>query len=275
MSGCEFRLRHKNGAWQWFSQSISPVLDAGGRVVAVQGIGQDITEQRNAQEAIRRANHQLNLLTGITRHDIRNQIHSLQTYLELSKHSLDDAEKTAEFIRKKEQAAAAIERQIAFMTEYQDLGMNAPMWQDVDAAVHNALSLESLPGIRVSTEGNGIEVYADPLFERVFFNLLDNSLRHGQHVSAIRVSSHESEEGLVVVWEDNGVGIAAGDKERIFERGFGKHTGFGLFLAREILSLTGITIAETGEPGTGARFEIVVPPGGFRTGGSHKKGPAT
>jgi len=68
----------------------------------------------------------------------------------------------------------------------------------------------------------------------------------------------------VVVWEDNGVGIMEEEKERIFERGYGKNTGLGLFLVREILSLTGIMISETGTPGTGARFEITVPKGSYR-----------
>ena len=47
-------------------------------------------------------------------------------------------------------------------------------------------------------------------------------------------------------------------------RGFGEHTGLGLFLSREILSITGITIAETSEPGKGARFEMIVPKGAYR-----------
>ena len=53
-------------------------------------------------------------------------------------------------------------------------------------------------------------------------------------------------------------------RRRIFERGFGKNTGLGLFLVREILAITGITIRETGTAGTGARFEITVPRGRYR-----------
>jgi signal transduction histidine kinase len=63
----------------------------------------------------------------------------------------------------------------------------------------------------------------------------------------------------VIIYEDDGEGIPAGDKEHIFRRGFGKHTGLGLFLSREILAITGITIRESGEPGKGVRFEILVP----------------
>jgi signal transduction histidine kinase len=71
------------------------------------------------------------------------------------------------------------------------------------------------------------------------------------------------------VWEDNGIGVADDEKDLIFERGFGKNTGLGLFLSREILSLTEITIRETGTPGKGVRFEITVPKGHYRF--SHQK----
>ena len=71
----------------------------------------------------------------------------------------------------------------------------------------------------------------------------------------------------IIVVEDNGIGVPEHDKEHIFGRGVGKHTGLGLFLVREILAITGITIRETGEPGKSARFEITVPPGAYRSDG--------
>jgi signal transduction histidine kinase len=66
--------------------------------------------------------------------------------------------------------------------------------------------------------------------------------------------------------EDDGGGISPEDKKGLFGRGFGHNTGLGLFLSREILSITGISITETGEPGTGARFELLVPKSGYRFG---------
>jgi signal transduction histidine kinase len=107
--------------------------------------------------------------------------------------------------------------------------------------------------------------FADPLFNRVFYNLIDNALRYGGvGMTAIRVISQESDTGLTIVCEDDGLGTAPEDKKHLFTRGFGKNTGLGLFLTREILSITGITITETGTPGTGARFEISVPEGAYR-----------
>ncbi len=64
--------------------------------------------------------------------------------------------------------------------------------------------------------------------------------------------------------EDDGTGVPEYDKEKIFSRGFGRNTGLGLFLAREILSTTGMTITETGTYQKGARFEIRVQKGAYR-----------
>jgi signal transduction histidine kinase len=66
------------------------------------------------------------------------------------------------------------------------------------------------------------------------------------------------------VYEDNGNGVVPEEKEKIFLKGFGKHTGLGMFLIREILSITGITIRENGTWQQGARFEIRVPSEKFR-----------
>ena len=54
------------------------------------------------------------------------------------------------------------------------------------------------------------------------------------------------------------------EREMILCKGFGKHTGLGMFLIKEILSITGITIRDTGTCRQGAQFEIRVPAGKFR-----------
>jgi len=72
------------------------------------------------------------------------------------------------------------------------------------------------------------------------------------------------EGGLIVSYQDNGPGVPLKEKERIFEKGRGHGTGLGLFLSKEVLAITGITIRETGTPGEGARFEMLIPPGQFR-----------
>jgi signal transduction histidine kinase len=109
-----------------------------------------------------------------------------------------------------------------------------------------------------------LEAYTDPLLDRVFYNLVENSIRHGHHVTEINISALPCEQGMMIVYEDNGCGVPANLKELIFTHGFGKNTGLGLFLIREILGMTGILIRETGKENEGVRFEIILPKGGFQ-----------
>jgi len=218
-----------------------------------------------SQMALRQTNEKLNLLSGITRHDIRNQLHALSGYLELSRQSVHDPARQLELIGREEKIANAIDHQINFARDYEEVGVMAPAWQNVDRIVRQAMASLPLKDIRVVIDRSDLEVYADPLFCKVFHNLIDNALRYGGgKMTTIHVSSHETGTGLIITCADDGVGITDEDKAHLFEKGYGKHTGLGLFLSHEILAITGITIAETGEPEKGARFEITVPEGAFR-----------
>ena len=109
-----------------------------------------------------------------------------------------------------------------------------------------------------------LEIYADPIIRKVFSTLMENSIRHGEKVTRIGFSCYKDGDCLSIVCSDNGIGIAAEEKEHIFEQGYGRHTGLGLFLSREILSITGLAVRECGEQGQGARFEIGIPVGKYR-----------
>jgi signal transduction histidine kinase len=124
--------------------------------------------------------------------------------------------------------------------------------------------LLDLSSVDIQIPFSNIEIYADPLLGKVFYNLLENAVRHGHATSIVQFSFHDNGDTLTMVCEDNGGGIDRETKKHLFKRGYGKNTGFGLFLIREILSITGITIDENGESGRSARFEIVVPNGAYR-----------
>jgi len=248
------------------------LFDVRGRPTVL-AIVRDVTERKRAEEALRQANKQLNLLSSITRHDIKNQLMALNGYLELTREILGDPVKLEEYIIKEQNIANAIEDQITFTKDYQELGAAAPAWQSVNASIEKAIAGLPMHAVRVEVDPKNPAIFADRLFEKVFYNLIDNALRYGgAGMKTIRVSSQESDARLTILCEDDGVGITAEDKKRLFTRGFGHHTGLGLFLSREILSITGITIAENGTPGKGARFEIVVPNGMWRMVEADRKG---
>jgi len=216
------------------------------------------------QDAYRAANAKLNLLSGITRHDISNQLTMLQGYLAmLEKKQTDPVDR--EHFRKVRDAAGRISAMISFTKEYESIGVTAPVWQDCRALANAAAAAVQTGSVRVVNDlPAGSEIFADSLIAKVFYNLIDNAIRYGETITEIRFSAEEREGAMVILCTDNGRGIDAADKARIFGKGFGKNTGLGLFLAREILDITGIRIAETGEPGKGARFELLVPDRMFR-----------
>jgi PAS domain S-box-containing protein len=260
------RIVRKDGKTIWMELKNVPIYNKEGEVVSVEGIARDITAAKRIGEELERsaaaitdANRKLNLMTGITRHDIANQLTVLHGYLDLSKDTVRDPT-LAGYLEQMEEAAHRIERQIEFTRDYQDLGVAAPAWQ----LVAEILCVVEGTVMPILDETDGIIVYADPLLPKVFTNLMENTERYAEGATHVRVTCERDGEDLLIVWEDDGIGIPEEEKERIFERGVGKNTGLGLFFIREILGITGIAITEEGVYGEGARFVIRVPAGEWR-----------
>jgi PAS domain S-box-containing protein len=239
---------------RWYQCHDRAIRWIDGRIVRLE-ISTDITKQKLAEHALKQANRQLNLLSEITRHDILNTVNAMQLLANLVEMKVDITPAAKDF-ENLETAISVIQSQIEFTRVYQDLGSHNPQW----ISLHNILTSLPVPqGIRLINNSADIEIFSDPLLNKVFENLLDNSIRHGKTVSTITISSKPGQHDMTIIFEDDGAGIPAAEKEVIFERGYGKNTGFGLFFIREILSITGIIISETGLEGIGVRFEISLP----------------
>jgi DNA-binding response OmpR family regulator len=229
-----------------------------------QALEQENTERRRVEKALDEASKKLKLLSSVTRHDISNQLLTMNGFVGILHKKIPDPA-LGDYLSRITNASSQIAAMIRFTKEYEKIGVRAPVWQDIRTLVNSA-EKGVIPG-QVTLKNDipaGNEVFADPLIVKVFFNLIDNALRHGDKITTIRFSYEARNRDRIIICEDDGDGVVTENKERIFDREFGKNTGLGLFLAREILGITGITIKETGEPKKGARFEIVVPPGMFR-----------
>ncbi|MCK9591507.1 MAG: ATP-binding protein [Methanoregula sp.] len=250
------KINSKSRGQRIIHMIIVPIFDSTSTFRYILGIAEDFTEET--------MNMKIDLLFSITRRDILDQLSVIMNYLERAQLKTSQ-EAMQTFFDKTLESVESIRNQMAFVSSLQAIGITTPTWQSVIKSFWSAVTVLPSRNVDIRVEMDDIELYADPLLPRIFFNLLANSLQHGNHrMTKIRLSARMSEESLSLIYEDNGTGIPELEKGKIFEFGYGKRTGFGLFLARELLGFTGMTITETGEPGKGARFEIVVPKGKFR-----------
>jgi PAS domain S-box-containing protein len=254
----------------WVQVTVDPVTNAAGDVVSAVHIVRDISERMRSEKALEQAKKKLHILNYVTFNDIQNMVYTVSGYQQLAEKMLD--ENPAEKMLEKEDAILRqISHSLNFARSYQDLGLKPPQWQDVNHVFLLAISHLDFLRIHHTVLLDNLEIFADPLLEQVFQILADNILVHGETATQVKLGYTRGPESVTLFFKDDGIGIPEDTKARIFLPEFQNQKSVGLFLAREILEVTGISIRETGIPGSGARFEITVPKGAFRFAGAGKK----
>jgi PAS domain S-box-containing protein len=259
----EIKCIRRNGEPVWVAWTNKAVAGSDGTVREYLIVGMDITERKQVENALYQVNTKLNLVSSVARHDVLNKLTVVYSALSLVKEKITDPD-LKPTLNLAETATMAITRQMEFTRDYKDMGMEKADWQDVKETIHTAHANNYGKGILFNLKLKGLEIFADPWLKKVFFNLTDAMIRYGVRTNTIMVSYKESEDGLDLFFEGECKGIPVDQKEKIFEHGYGNTNGFGLFLAREILAITGMSIKETGDTENIVRFEIHVPKRGYR-----------
>jgi PAS domain S-box-containing protein len=254
----EIECIRKNKEKAWIAWTNKAIFDAKGDLIEFLVVGMDITQRRQVEDALRQVNAKLNLVSSIARHDILNRLQVIYGIISLLQERISDPV-YGDYLKKAEESAIAIKREIEFTGDYKNMGLEKADWQTVNDLLKKIRENVDLKEVNLEIFSQGLEIFADSWLKKVFFILIDNTLRYAKDVTNITVTYHESTNGLDLIFTDNGIGIPSEEKEKIFERGYGKNIGFGLYMAREILAITELTIRETGEPGKGGRYEIHVP----------------
>ncbi|MGA2917256.1 MAG: PAS domain-containing protein [Methanoregula sp.] len=236
---------------------IVPIFDSNGSPQYVLGISEDVSHQN--------INLKMDLLFSITRHDILDNLAVIASHLERAQ-LMNSHEEMQQFFDKTIGSIESIRNQIAYMRVLQEGGIISPKWQRVREAFEAATNLLPEHRATIGEDVGNVEIYADPLMPRVFYTLSENSARNGGNCSSgIHLSVRKDNADLLICFEDDGYWVSEADKEKIFDVGYDTGQIHGMFLIRELLGFTGITIREIGTPGVGVFFEIRVPAGKFRS----------
>jgi signal transduction histidine kinase len=245
----------------------APITNDNGEFIGIIGVSTDITEQKWMQEVFDDAigkvvelNEKLRVVEGLTRHDVRNKLSALNGRVFLLKKRFSGNAEALRHLQEMESLSKQMLRILEFERIYTQVGVEELKNVNVEQQLNEAVSLFSdLKGAKLINECQGLTVLADSLLRQLFYNLLENSLKYGEKITRIRVHYEEEENQVKLIYEDDGVGIPEETKSNLFTEGFGKGTGYGLYLIKRICEAYGWSIKETGRHDQSAQFTMTIP----------------
>jgi len=278
----EAELRTADGDRIPYEFTGSRLTDTDGELAGLVGVGRDISDRRERERELRQKNERLDEFASIVSHDLRNPLNVAQGRLALAREECD-----SEHLDDVEGAHERMEELIADMLAVAHVGESA-----VDAdAVALGTAVEA-SWANVATDGASLVVDADRSVRadesqlgQLLENLFRNAVEHGstgdnvhrtpsdaahqnpadsadaaEHGGPrVEITVGELPDGTGFYVEDDGPGIPAEDRDRIFEAGYSTAdggTGFGLSIVRQVASAHGWRVAATAGDEGGARFEI-------------------
>jgi PAS domain S-box-containing protein len=294
-----WRVR-KDGSRFWANVVITRLTDSRGRLVGFAKVTRDLTERRRLEEQLRRSNEELDQrvrertrqleeavhardeFMSIASHELRTPVTSLKLQVQSALRQLDRegaeafAERSAKFVAGAGRQLDRLARLIDDMLDVSRLSMHrleiarepvelGELVAEVkerfgeQATASGASLTVTVPAVPVVVLGDRLRL------EQVLANLVINAIKYGAG-QPIHVSLEERGGTARIEVRDQGIGIAAGDLARVFER-FERAVsassvsglGLGLFICREIVSLHEGKISVESELGKGSTFVVELP----------------
>ena len=209
---------------------------------------------------INQLNEKLQVVGSLTRHDVRNKLSAINARVYMLKKKVSQDPAAMNHLLAIDLASKQIVELLEFSHLYEKLGVEELQCVDVGKYVSDALALfVDLRDIRVENECCGLTVLADSLLRQLFYNLIDNTLRHGQKTTHIRIYFEVDEQETRLIYQDNGVGVSDGQRATLFEEKNNRGINHGLYLVSRICEAYNWTVRETGQAEIGAKFVISIP----------------
>ena len=264
----EYKTADSKGETVWIELRVTPLKDKNGKVIAGLELAIPITERKKVEEQIVEdqtkleiVNEKLQVVGSLTRHDVANKLAVAKSNAYLLKKKIENQPELIKYIDAIDLAINQSSKIFEFSHFYEKIGAEEPTQIDVAESLDQAVAL--VPNLRIEVVNKvvGLKVLADSMLRQLFYNFIDNSLRHGKTITKIEVSYTENAAETKLIYEDNGVGIPEDNKEKIFSRGFTttSGSGLGLKLVKRMAEAYGWSIKEKGVYGKGAKFEITIP----------------
>ena len=284
----EYRMRTRDGRWRWVRDDAVVVRDHDGHPLFFQGVMYDLTDQKEAEETLRRAydrereavgqlravDEMKNAFLSAVSHELRTPLAAVLGYAVTLQEQ--DPELTPDERQEAIDRLAANARKLhRLLEDLLDLdrlarGIVDPRRQPVDMRELALRVLEEadLGDHRVELEIGQVPAELDgPKVERIVENLVMNAAKHSPPSTAIRVEVRREGEGVLIAVEDRGPGVPDELKEEVFlpfvrgpERpAHSPGAGIGLSLVARFAELHGGRAWVEDRPGGGSSFRVFLP----------------
>jgi PAS domain S-box-containing protein len=269
-----WRVR-KDGTTFWASVTITAIHHDDGSLLGFAKVTRDLTARRANEEALRSANAELDRFAAVAAHDLSDPLRTISGFAELLEREplTESGQQYLDFIIS---TAARMQRLLNSLLVYARAGEGASPPGPVSlvtAADHVLSSLTatiSERGAEIACDlpGDAIVLAGTADVELVLQNLISNALKFGDaDRPRVEIAAAREPAGWRITVADNGVGIAADDRERIFEAFERAHadlgrdgSGLGLAICERLLRRRGGSIGVDSAPGQGSRFWALLPP---------------
>lgn len=226
-------------------------------------------------EEVLRSNEELDCFASAVSHDLINPLRTVIGFLSLAgeRFSRESISDTGRYLSFAEQGAGTMMKMLENLLYYSRLGAGIKGPVPVNLEKLLARMMEGL--VQVMDDAGAVLTH-DPLpevigfeiqLERLFQNLVANAIKfRGDEPPRVHVSVDRSGGELVLSVEDNGIGIAHEQQDRIFKVFQRLHTaeeysgaGMGLAFCKKIVGIHGGRIWVESEPGKGSKFKFTLP----------------
>lgn len=263
--------RIREGANQIAAGDLATRVDpsGGAELAAVADALNQLAETLDREEELRREN------VGNVAHEFRTPVSGILSRIEAAQDGVlaDDAENLA-----------AMHAEVLRLTRLLDDLSRLAEAQQPDLLLHRRLvhlaevASTSADGFAPAFADKGIELILDlepaalrgdpDRLTQVVSNLLSNALHYTESGGCVEVETRRLGDQVILEVRDTGIGIAAEDQDRIFERFWRAEksrsratggAGIGLAIVRELVRAHGGTIEVLSAPGRGSRFRVSLP----------------
>jgi signal transduction histidine kinase len=279
-NGCEILIERPDGSRVTALAHANPLHDENGVPIGAVNVLVDITERKQMEESLRKADRHKDEFLAILAHELRGPLAPVRNSLEIIKRAQGDANLVGQATATMDRQLSQMERLIDDLLDVSRIAENklelrkqsTSLASVVSRAVETCTPLAHELGHRIDVDlpTEPMELHADPArLAQVFSNLLNNACRYTDRGGSIRLSAERSGGVAVVTVADDGVGIAPDVLPHIFEMFMQAHPmggrvhggmGLGLALVRRLLHLHDGTIEAFSEGlQKGSRFVIRLP----------------